>query len=290
MIIVYLKGGLGNQLFQYAAARSLASINNTIVKLDTTAYYYGGPRQYELWHFNIQENIAQSSEILKFTEVKQNKFQKLFSALLHNRSPLPAHHIRYNKTEFYKDFFNLPDNIYLEGYFQSEKYFINIADTIRNEFQIKSGLNDKNKEIAELMTNSQSVNICIRRGDYVADQKANQKHGVCSLDYYHRCIKIISEKVKNPNFFVFSNDFNWCRDNLKIQYPVYYVDHQPDKAHEDLRLMTFCKHHIIGNSTFHWWAAWLAPYKDKLVFAPKKWYARDDMYADELIPDNWIKL
>jgi hypothetical protein len=290
MIIVYLKGGLGNQLFQYAAARSLASIHNTIVKLDTTAYYYGGPRQYELCHFNIQENIAQTPEILKFTEVKQNKFQKLLHAFLHNRSPLSPNHIRYNKTKFYRNFFDLPDNIYLEGYFQSEKYFISIADIIRDEFKVKYELTGKNKEIAELMTNSQSVNICVRRGDFVTDDKANQKHGVCGLDYYYRCIEIISEKVKKPHFFVFSNDFDWCRDNLKIQYPVNYIDHQQDKACEDLRLMTFCKHHIIANSTFNWWGAWLAPYKDRLVFAPEKWFARSDLSTEGIVPDNWIKV
>ncbi|PKL51071.1 MAG: hypothetical protein CVV39_00565 [Planctomycetes bacterium HGW-Planctomycetes-1] len=290
MIIVYLKGGLGNQLFQYAAARSLAHKHNTIVKLDTTAYYYGGPRQYELYHFNIQENVAVTAEIRKLTDVKQNKFQKLLFALLHNRSPLSAHHIRYNKALYKADFFNLPDNIYLEGYFQSEKYFINIADIIRDEFKVKYELTGKNKEIAELMTNIQSVNICVRRGDFITDDKANQKHGVCGLDYYYRCIEQLVKKVKNPHFFVFSNDFDWCRDNLKIQYPVNYIDHQQDKAYEDLRLMSFCKHHIIGNSTFHWWGAWLAPYSDKLVFAPKKWFLKDNCQVDELIPDSWLKI
>lgn len=290
MIIAALKGGLGNQLFQYAAARSLAHIHKTIVKLDTTAYYYGGPRQYELCHFNIQENIVQTSEITKFTKIKQNRFQKLFHTFLHNRPKLSPHHIRYNKIRFYKDFFNLPDNIYLEGYFQSEKYFINIADIIRDEFKAKNELTGKNKEIAGLMQNVQSVNLCVRRGDYVTNPKANQKHGICSLDYYYRCIEMVSKKTKSPHFFVFSNDIDWCRDNLKIEYPVHYIDHQQDKACEDLRLMSFCKYHIIANSTFHWWGAWLAPYKDKIVFATENWFARSDINSEGMIPDNWIKV
>ncbi|MGB8227453.1 MAG: hypothetical protein WCE45_11415, partial [Sedimentisphaerales bacterium] len=116
MIIVCLKGGLGNQLLQYAAGRQLAYIHNTIVKLDTTAYYYGGPRRFELSHFNIQENVAVTAEIRKLTNVKQNKLQKLFHVLTHGHAALSPTHIRYNKALYKADFFKLPDNIYLEGY------------------------------------------------------------------------------------------------------------------------------------------------------------------------------
>jgi len=291
MIIIKLKGGLGNQLFQYAAARSLAHIHKTTVKLDTTNYYYGEPRQYELCHFNIQENLAQKLEIHKLTKVKQNKFQKIVHTLLHNHPPLSPHHIRYNKSELYKNFFNLPDNIYLDGYFQSEKYFLNIAHIIRNEFTVKNEMSDKNKKITEMMQNVSSVNLHIRRGDYVSDAKANQKHGVCSLDYYHSCIEHIGKKIKDPHFFVFSNDITWSRNNLKINCnDVTYVDYnKPNEAYEDLRLMSFCKHHITANSTFSWWGAWLAFYKDKMVFVPKKWFAKEKD-TEGMLPDSWIKI
>ena len=290
MIIVHLKGGLGNQLFQYAAARSLAHIHNTMVKLDTTSYYYGGPRQFELCHFNIQENIAATAEIQKLTEVKQNRLQKLLHLLLHSHPKLSPNHVRYNKVQYNADFLKLPDNIYLEGYFESEKYFINIADTIRNEFKVKNELNGKNKDIAEMMQNVQSVNICVRRGDFVTDPKANLTHGVCSLDYYYHCIEQINLKIERPHFFVFSDDIDWCRNNLKVKYPVNYVDHQQDKPYENLRLMSFCRHHIIANSTFPWWGAWLADNKDKIVFAPEKWFAKTDINTEGMIPDNWIKV
>jgi len=289
MIIVKLKGGPGNQLFQYAAARSLAHIHNTTVKLDTTAYYYGGPRQFELCHFNIQENIATSWEIKKLTEVRQNRIQKLFHILIHNHPKLSPNHVRYNKVQYNADFFKLPDNIYLEGYFQSEKYFINIADIIRSEFTVKNELASKNKNVAEIIQDTQSVSICVRRGDYVTDPKANKTHGICSLDYYYRCIEQINQNIKYPHFFVFSDDIEWCKSNLKIGFPVVFVDHNgTDKAYENLRLISFCKHNIIANSTFSWWGAWLNPNKDKLVLAPRKWLARKDKNSKDIIPSQWI--
>ena len=290
MIILGLKGGLGNQLFQYAAARSLASIHKTIVKLDTTAYYYGGPRQYELCHFNIQGNIAQSAEILNFTEVKQNRLQKIFHLIIHNRPAYSKHYFQYNKAQYYKNFNSLPDNIYLDGYFESEKYFIDIADIIRKEFTVKSVTSVPNQKIIDDMTSCQSVCISVRRGDFVTDPKANLKHGVCNLDYYYNCVERLAVTVKNAKFFVFSDDIEWCINNIKLNYPTKFIDHQQESPCENLRLITFCKHFIISNSTFSWWGAWLAPYKYKIVFVPKKWFADSAMKTNSLIPDKWIKI
>ena len=290
MIIVGLKGGLGNQLFQYAAGRRLAHIHNTIVKLDTTAYYYGGPRQFELNHFNIKENIAVTAEINQLTSVKNNKLQRLIHDLLHNHPNLAPTHIRYNKTNFNPRILTLPDNVYLEGYWTSERYFKDIENIIRKEFTFKNPPSEQIQQIIEQISAVNSVSLHIRRGDYVLDPKTNQTHGICGLDYYYRCIEQISLKIKYPHFFIFSDNMDWCRNNLKIKYhPVNYVDHnQPDKACEDLRLMSLCKHHIIANSTFSWWGAWLAADKDKIVFTPEKWFARDDINTDEMFPKDWI--
>jgi hypothetical protein len=291
MIIVRLKGGLGNQLFQYAFARNLAHIQNAALKLDISDFGADSERQYALAPFNIQENFATPEEIKKLIDPNLTALGKWLYNLFHNHPKRTKSYIRAKSPHFDPKFLKLPDNVYLDGYFQSEKYFINIANIIRDEFRVKNELAGKNKAIAEMMQNIQSVNICVRRGDYVTDPKANQTHGVCSLDYYYHCIKQISLKVKSPHFFVFSDDIDWCRNNLKINFPVVFVDHNSfDKAYESLRLMSFCKHHIIANSTFPWWGAWLASYRDKTIFAPKKWFARDDIKTDGIIPDSWIKV
>lgn len=290
MIIVQLSGGLGNQMFQYAFARNLARIHGATLKMDISGYAPNSERQYALSPFNVQENFATPYEIKCFTDPKQNAIGKWIHSLLHNHPKKTKSYIRVKSPHFDPKYLKLPDNIYLSGYFQSEKYFINIADIIRSEFKIKDEMDSENRKIAEMMQSSQSVSIHIRHGDYVTNPKANQTHGICGLDYYNRCIEQISSKVKSPHFFVFSNDINWCRDNLKMPKDVIYIDYnQPNEAHKDLRLMSFCKYHIIANSTFSWWGAWLAAYKDKIVFVPKKWFVKD-INTEGMIPDNWIKV
>ncbi len=290
MIIVYLKGGLGNQLFQYAAGRQLAHMHKTIVKLDTTAYYYGGPRRFELSHFNIQNNIAVTAEIKKLTDVKQNRFQKLLYSLLHNHSKLSPNHIRYNKTQYKTDFLNLPDNIYLEGYWLSEKYFSGIKDIIRREFTFQKPPDETNQKLAEQITAVNSVSLHIRKGDYMADPKAAQSHGLCSVRYYLDCIDYITKNVDNPHFFIFSDQPQWSKDTLKMSYPTTYISHNAgEKDYEDMRLMSLCKHNIIANSTFSWWAAWLNSNPQKIVLATQKWFTGRKFNIDDILPAGWIK-
>ncbi|MBA7625211.1 O-antigen biosynthesis glycosyltransferase WbnK [subsurface metagenome] len=289
MIIVKLKGGLGNQLFQYAAGRRLAEVHKTILKMDTTAYYYGGPRQYELNHFNIRENVAVTAEIEKLIRLKQSKVQRFLHGLFHNHPKRPPTYICNNHSDFNPEVLNLPDNIYLEGYWCSEKYFIDIADIIRKEFTVKTPQTGKNKELAELINLAESVSIHIRRGDYIEDQKAKQSHDICTLDYYYNCIEHVTSELTKPHFFIFSDNPLWCKNNLQLLQPATFVGHNgPSQSYEDLRLMSQCRHNIIANSTFSWWGAWLNPNKDKLVLAPRKWLARKDKNSKDIIPSQWI--
>ncbi len=290
MIIVYLKGGLGNQMFQYALGRHLAEIHNTELKLDISAYDYDGPLEYFLEPYNVQQSFASLEEIKSLTMIKQNKFQKWCYGLFHNHPKRPRTFIRENHTTFKPRILKLPNNIYLEGYWCTEKYFIDIADIIRREFTIKTPQTGKNEELAEMISSKQSVSLHIRRGDYVLDKQTNQTHGTCGLDYYYRCVESLACSVKEPHFFVFSDDSDWCRNNLQFPYPLTFVSHN-DMAHsyEDLRLMSQCKYNIIANSTFSWWAAWLNPNEDKLVFAPKKWFTNKRKDASDIIAAEWIK-
>ncbi|MFH1615459.1 MAG: alpha-1,2-fucosyltransferase [Planctomycetota bacterium] len=299
MIIVYLKGGLGNQLFQYALGRHLAEIHNTELKLDVSAYGYSTPqadtfcglRKYALHPFSIKENFASREQVKQLTEVKQTALREWLHNLLHKHPPRPRSFICGNYTSFNPGILKLPDNVYLEGYWQSEKYFLGISRIIHREFAVKTPQSGRDRELAEQMASTCSVAVSVRRGDYASQPKKQQTHGLCDRDYYLRCVEFIVQKLAKPHFFVFSDEIAWCRENLKLPYPVVFIDHNgPDKIHENLRLMSQCRHDIISNSTFAWWGAWLNQNPDKIVLAPEKWFAKADKSSADLLPDRWIKL
>ena len=239
-----------------------------------------------------EEIKKNQEEIKKLKYLEQSDFRKRMHNLFHSHRKMPKTFIRWNKSSFNPAILNLPDNIYLEGYWNSEKYFIDFADIIRREFTLKIPQSGKNKELAEMIGSTQSVSIHIRRGDYILDEQANKTHGMCGLDYYHSCVEHLAGAVGEPHFFVFSDDPAWCRDNLRLPCSVTFVSHNDmQHSYEDLRLMTLCKHNIIANSTFSWWGAWLNPNKDKIVFAPRKWFndGKKKKHSSDIIPLRWIR-
>lgn len=140
------------------------------------------------------------------------------------------------------------------------------------------------------MQQCESVSVHVRRGDYVTLASASAYHGLCTLDYYHRAIRHVAERVANPTLFVFSDDPEWTKANLHSPFPTHYVDHNPaGKAFQDLRLMSLCRHHILANSSFSWWGAWLSRSNGGLVIAPERWYAVNRPTPD-LIPARWIRM
>lgn len=290
MIITKLIGGLGNQMFQCAAGRRAAYVNNTSLKLDITGYENQvgiTPRKYALNIFNIQENFASINEINK---LKKNTFIQKILKKIHpvftNKS-----YVREKVHNFDPDILKISDNTYLEGYWASEEYFKDIEDIIRKEFTLKNKPDAINQKMISRIKNCDSVSIHIRRGDYVNDKKTNQFHGVCDLNYYLRAIALIAKKVKSPKFFVFSDDIEWAKQNLLLKFPCIYVEHNTGKKdYEDMRLMSYCQHNIIANSSFSWWGAWLNKNKDKIVIAPKKWFNDKSINTKDLIPDSWIKI
>lgn len=291
MVVVRLIGGLGNQFFQYAVGRHLAEIHRTVLKIDISGFEAYKDREYSLWPFNIQEHLASPDEVAALTVRKQGIMESVVTRVLRRPSEPAPTHIREKHFHFDPDILNLPDSVYLDGYWQSEKYFADIADIIRQEFTVKTPQKGKDKDLAELMASCESVSLHIRRGDFVSDSHTNQVHGTCDLDYYRRCVENFTPTVKHPRFFIFSDEPEWARDNLRLPYPTTLVAHNgADKNYEDMRLMSQCKHHIIANSSFSWWGAWLNPIEDKLVFAPKRWFTRDNRNLHDLIPNQWIKV
>jgi len=285
MIIVRLKGGLGNQLFQYAAGRRLAQHHKTILKIDISIFESYKVHEYSLGVFNIQENIASADEIGSLT-ARDKGIKNLILRIFGK----PRARINENHFHFDRRILSLPDNVYLDGYWQSEKYFSGIFDIIKSEFTVKAPQVGRNKEISGMIYSAESVSLHIRRGTYLKPPY-NYTHGICPPEYYYSGIKYLESKIKHPHFFVFSDDPQWARDNLKLSYPVSYVDNNSaGKGYEDLRLMSQCKYHIIANSTFSWWGAWLSNYPGKIIIAPKRWFNVSRHNAADVYPARWVKL
>ncbi len=289
MIIVRLIGGLGNQMFQYACGRSLSQKNNAELKLDVTGFDSYKLHRYSLDAFNIKKEVASEKEIERFKNYKIRSGRRWF---LYNK--LIADGSKYFQEkgfDFDPDVLELQGDAYLDGYWQSAKYFKEIGSTIRSDFSFVLPQGEKDKEISALINACTAVSIHIRRADYVTNTTTNKTHGTCSIEYYNQAIELLAEKVSSPCFFVFSDDHEWVKQNLKSTYPMVYVEHNgADTNYQDLRLMTSCKHNIIANSSFSWWGAWLNANPNKIVIAPKKWFANAIRNEDDIIPSTWSRL
>lgn len=269
MIVAKLIGGLGNQLFQYAAAYNLAAINNTELKIDLSEFELYKLHKYSLHHFSFPQKFITSDELNGLKEIKEKN---------------------YHYDDSFKTFGN---DIVLRGYWQSEGYFRESAVELRDNFQLKSELSSKSLEVSELIKKVNSVSLHIRRGDYAIGTYSDQILDQLDLAYYFRAIKEISENQKDIVFFIFSDDHEWVKEKLNIDYPVMYVDHNnADANFEDLYLMSLCKHNIIANSSFSWWGAWFNKNQRKKVYAPQNWFNANvkNINDKDLIPLNWRKI
>lgn len=284
MINLKIKGGLGNQLFQYAAARSLAIKNNVGINIDYSYYAHSGPdtpRQYLLDLFKVK--VADNHSANAVYE-KINLLHRVLRKLgIKTRLYLKKYYFE-NGVGFDSKVLKFKDHIWLTGFFQSYKYFEDISDVIREEFKLRAEFRASSD-----ITESESVFVHVRRGDYVSNNAASRFFGLCSLDYYERAVGIMKEKLTSPKFFVFSDDIAWARNNLKIDGAVYVSDGRLQDF-EELSLMSQCHHAITANSSFSWWGAWLISNPDKIVITPKQWFADRKASASDLILDNWLKI
>jgi len=293
-VLVKLQGGLSNQMFQYAAARRLAHVHGTDVRIDTSWYRNipdtATPREYELGYFNISGTEATHSETIGMTGIRNAALKDRPVALWRKLFPryrfTPERHFHFDESVL-----RLPDQACLFGYWVSEKYFKDIEGIIRTEFTVKNAPEGRNRELIERMQSGNSVSLHVRRGDYVRDPNVNRIHGACGIDYYSAAIALIGERVDSPQYFVFSDDIEWVRENLPVPEPVEFVNHnRGTKSYEDLRLMSNCRHNIIANSSFSWWGAWLNPNPDKVVIAPERWFNDAPHDTKDVVPESWEKL
>lgn len=281
MIIVRIKTGLGSQLFQYATARRLAFVNNARLLLDISSFETNLSRHYSLYHFNIDADIANEREIDLFSEVER----------LDNPSDRLRARVEEKHYHFDPDILTLRGDIYLNGFWQSEKYFEDIQDLLRSELTIVNEPTAENRRIADLITKTNSVSLHIRRGDHVSNPFVSEHHGFLPLDYYYAAVRYIEERISCSHYYVFSDEPHWAQANLYIESPTTFINvNSVENAYEDLRLMSMCKHHIIANSGLSWWGAWLSQYSKKLVCAPRMWFAKQHLNTDDLVPSSWTRL
>ena len=278
MTTIELKGGLGNQMFQYAYGRKLEIFGGKIIfdisffRLDTSKITTA--RNFKLNNFNIGTKPQFSN--------RQSRFHIFFTKI---------------KRKF---------GFKIEEYFQSEKYFKGIEETIKKEFTLKNPLTEYTQVVFDKIKNVPiSVSLHIRRGDYVKDIKTNAYHGVCSLEYYQKAYEELTKKLNSSfEIFVFSDDIEWVKENLKLlpvqvseiaeslSSPVqmHFVSNPNIPDYEEIFLMSCCKHNIIANSSFSWWGAWLNPNKEKIIIAPEKWFANKKEDSRDIVPQTWIKI
>jgi hypothetical protein len=291
VIVVALKGGLGNQLFQYAIARRLAEDTGQPFKLDLTAYQYDSGRRYALGPFSVRGEIASEADIRRVKPLVKD-------AGRHSPSIL-WNYLRYSKTwvqertpyTYDPSIVRPRRDVYLDGYWANEGYFASIEPIVRREFTVRAEPDRANAAMAREIASVTSVCVHVRRGDYASDPATQKFHGLAPVRYYERAVERLTKTVRDPHLFVFSDDADWTKEHLRLGYSTTYVTHNaPDKDYEDLRLMAACRHHVIANSSFSWWGAWLAKQQGQIVVAPEKWLNEPSIDTRGATPARWIRL
>lgn len=285
-------GGLGNQLFQYAAAKTLALKHHTDLKLDVSFLEAAHEnahtkRELELHYFQTSFLKATSEDIQQFSK---RTFLKRMTNRYFPFHPGNFYYAKEKGFEYDQNFKLFPKNTYLEGFWQSEKYFNEIRSVLLRELVLKEEASEKINDIVKQILNSNSVSVHMRRGDYITNKNASEFHGNLSLEYYHEALSFITKKITQPLVFVFSDDIEWVKMNFKTKHECVFIDFNTAQSSVwDLYLMSLCKHNIIANSSFSWWGAWLNQHQYKTVIAPKQWFANKSLNTQDLLPDAWIK-
>lgn len=292
-IVVRQISGLGNQMFQYAAGRYYARRYGAQMRMAVdhvrNAISHGHPRPFLLSNFEIKAPANELSTIDRLVLNQRRGLKPLLSAF---RESLRIQMFTEAIEQRYTFMPDLPlqknvRTVYLTGYWQAHRFADDIADELRSEFSFRQPAQGKNLEVLEQISQSRNpVSLHVRRGDYTLAAEGNI---ALPIDYYSHAISAFRKRLDDPSFFIFSDDIAFTREHLPRDIRAIFVDHNDaSSSHEDLRLMSCCQHHIIANSTFSWWGAWLNPHPDKMVFAPKYWLLKQDSYYPDLLPADWM--
>jgi hypothetical protein len=287
-VVAGITSGLGNQMFQYAAARRLAHINGAELLLYIGKQRPGTHRVYGLHHFQITGRMAPAAEAggLVRPGKMRRRLAKLFPSFA---APADPELIREGTAEFNPAILDLRRNVKLSGYWQCERYFADIAGIVRQEFTLREPLDAQNSAALARIASGPSAFLHVRRGDYVNNADYNKTFGTCSEDYYREATRLLRERAgPELRFYVFSNDPAWVRERKIGGEGAEVIDWNGERPERDLALMRACQHAVIANSSFSWWGAWLSRNPDKMVIAPSAWFA-NGMDACDLIPSDWVR-
>jgi hypothetical protein len=292
MITIKLSWWLGNQMFQYALWIALSKKYNTELFIDESFIKNRFPinnytfRNYELDVFKIEKNVTKISKLLELFPILNKIIHPYFYDLI-NRFIYKNNYIKEVNWKYIE---NIWDNVYLDWYWQTAKYFDEYEKEIKEIFQVKTKISEENQEIINLIEKNylNTVSVHIRRWDYVSNLNAASWHWTCNDNYYNKSINIIKEHINNPYFIVFSDDISWVKENMNFWDNVLFVEW--NKWHDDLRLMQACTNHIIANSSFSWWWAYLWKNPNKIIIAPSKWLNNPNYDTSNILANNWIKI
>jgi hypothetical protein len=296
MKFVALTGGLGNQMFIYAFCEELRARgqNASLFIQHRTNLKKYGHQGYELEKlFDVQAHNKYTSKPAVFLLMLYSQFLRIvpvrFRNLLYKLVGIHTVMVQENFI-YYPEVFNFKNhNELFRGTWQSEQFFANSKADIRKRFCFKQNLlSEQTKLIAQQMQSEISVSIHIRRGDYLSNQYINGFAGVCTMEYYTKAKDHIKSQVKEPRFYIFTDDSTWVNENFKLENAVYVQHNIGSDSWQDMYLMSQCKHNIIANSSFSWWGAWLNSNPDKIVIAPQKWWRLFE--NDDVVPLEWIRM
>lgn len=291
MVIVRISGGLGNQMFQYAAGCALAQRLQTELDLDLSLYAVDKKRKYMLECWQIPQKSSNSAQNqLKFIN---NPFLFKIFWRIHKEIGSLGGWV-YQEPYFYYDagFTDLKAPVKLYGYFFSPLYFAGYENVVLQRFQLAQRLSDKSSAyVAQINKTGVPVSLHVRRGDYVTEGHTQAFHGVLPLDYYKKAVQLLLSVHKDAHFFLFSDDEEFLHQQFGFCPKKTVVKTNVERPWEDMRLMSLCHHHIVANSSFSWWGAWLNPRTDKLVIAPRAWFSKQRLREANLVdffPKDWI--
>lgn len=292
MITIRLKGGMGNQIFQYAFGKNLARLLNTEMQIDLTAlldrsrgddFVY---RDYDLTIFKLENKFAFSPSLLRLAhKTKSSGVTRLI------RQYVDRNYKNYKEPGFgfQPTLISEPqDNTVYEGWFQSYRYFEEIEDQLKKDLEFSIPILEKSRLLLSKIKAGNAICLNVRRTDFLKVDTLN----TTNKEYFLRAVDRISQLVDQPEFFIFSDDVEWCRQELQLDFPTTVVDHSHKgyKFGNYMQLMKACRHFIIPNSSFAWWAVWLNDNPDKVVIAPKNWFSDEGIDTSALVPKQWIRL
>lgn len=283
-VVVGLSGGLGNQMFQYAAGRSLSTRLGVPLVLDLSWFDGQSERQFALSPFCIEAvHHKQYPWLLPRSRAIASRLSRRWLPRIMNVRVWREPHFHYSE-----EFAALSGPVFLEGYWQSERYFLKIRCQLLQEFALRAPLPPPCAALLEEIRGCDAICVHVRRGDYLSNPIVAKVHGTCSVDYYYAGVDELCRGLARPHCFVFSDDPAWVRASFALDYPMTVVDlNGPEEAHLDLVLMAACHHFLIANSSLSWWGAWLGNHAEKKVIAPAHWFLTDDKDCRDLLPESW---